>query len=287
MSRFNETGIEKSWWIASLLHDHAYPLSHLFSTMPVIKDANENISPLYKAYKLYDDELLKIFKDRSEAKKMLQYYLFCFFNNDELSKLFGKEENLNDHGIWGAVNIIACMKRAGWPFFSDCFNCEHKQNNRCKSNLRGNGGIECIHYNRDVNYQRGILCLKQAIRGIVLHSCQDFGPIYLEKDPIGFLLVLCDEMQEWDRYTMVGSVVKAESDYIEIEGIDNIENTLTLNESLIIRYCFNAENLVANDWDYKKFFKSKKDAFSRLKVPGDFTLKKIDFQINVPYSIDF
>lgn len=282
---FNEIGLEKSWWIASLLHDHAYPLSHLFSTMPAIGDTNKSFPQLYQAYNLYDDKLLEIFNFRSEAKEKLQKYLFCFFNGHELSNLLKKEENLNDHGIWGAVNIFARMKTAGWPFFNHCFDCIDRQNKGCKSNLKGNG-VKCIYYENDVN-QEGIQCLKQAIRGIALHNCQDFGPVYLEKDPIGFLLVLSDEMQEWDRHTIVGATVKAESDCIEIEGIGNKKNTLTLNENLIIRYCFDAENLVENDWDYKKFFKSKKAAFSRLKVPKDFPLKTIDFQINVPYSINF
>ena len=152
----NEKSIEKSWWIASLLHDHAYPLSHLFSTMPVIglnTNYNKSFSELYNAYNLYDDELAKIFKaDKpQQAEDLLKKYLYCFFNDEELSNLFNNKNNLNDHGIWGAVNIIAHMVTSGWPFFVNCLKCNSRSGTCCDSNLRGQGNGDCaiVPVNRD------------------------------------------------------------------------------------------------------------------------------------------
>jgi len=283
----NGCSVEKTWWIASLLHDHAYPLSHLFSTMPVIGSQThgnhqKSFEDLYKTYNLYSEELLKLFEvNRAEAKELLKGYLSCFFNKNELSNLFQSENNINDHGLWGAVNILVHMAKSGWPFFQRWLVCEKRSPGSCNSILNR----VCSIYNDD-SFNRDFLCLKHAIRAIAIHNCEDFAPIDLKKDPIGFLLVLCDEMQEWDRHTIIKSDAKVESEYIELKGIKEENATRTFTERLVIHFCFDANNLVDNDWDYKKFFESKRDAFSRLKVPDDFLLKQIEFKINVPFSLD-
>ena len=117
--------IKKAWWIASLLHDHAYPLAYLLRTIPSIKSSisdNQLSALLGLFHNLYSNNILKVLKiepnipNRIELiKKELEKYLFCFFEKDEF-KILIDEKNLYSHGIWSAANIVAKIEEAGCPY---------------------------------------------------------------------------------------------------------------------------------------------------------------------------
>ena len=146
---------------------------------------------------------------------------------------------------------------------------------------RDRDGKFCFRKKMNEKYTKGLESIKQAVRAIAIHDCECYNCIDFEKDPIGFLLLLCDEMQEWDRRIMVGSKVEAEADYIDLRGIEVTEEGIVLSDYIDIGFCYTAKTLVDTDWEYQKFFLSKQKALERLRFSKDFPIKQVKFRISI------
>ena len=208
--------IEKGWWIASLLHDHAYPLVHLLSIMPAI-GFRADPDRLKSLLSLYDDlygieiiEMIEVLCDepaQNHAQLLrdeLTKYLSCFFDRKELEKLV-MDNNLYNHGVWSAANLVAQIYEVQAPYFS-----KSKTGKYCFSEGLTNG------------YKKGLESIRQAVRAIAIHDCGCYSCVDIGKDPIAFLLLLCDEIQEWDRLTMRESEVAVEAKFVKLSGIDSL-----------------------------------------------------------------
>ncbi|MFW9952541.1 MAG: hypothetical protein ACFFKA_20670, partial [Candidatus Thorarchaeota archaeon] len=65
---------------------------------------------------------------------------------------------------------------------------------------------------------------KESIKAIMLHT--EDGDISLIKDPLSALLLICDELQEWDRpYSYYSSNWEKGLDHLDIEIIENKPNS--------------------------------------------------------------
>ncbi|NIP24195.1 MAG: hypothetical protein GWO38_10355, partial [Phycisphaerae bacterium] len=214
-----EEQVEIIWWMASLFHDYAYPLSHILKVVPSVTERNREAS-LKQIWSLmgftrskknkvfervYDDEFLKDLltivkqkKDINKRKKALQSIyknrLSGYFDDDEL------KESLNhcyDHGLLGAAHLSALL--------------EKERNTIIDTVIRAIGIHNGAVYSKQVN---------------------------IEKDPIAFLLILCDECQEWERHIAVGDKVMSESKWIRIQGIQKRGKNFIIKDNPTIIFEF-------------------------------------------------
>ena len=143
--------VEAAWWIASLLHDHAYPLAHLAQSMCCFTYLNEDkyeedlleYIQFTRSYRgLFNDALceafLETFESDEETREEMRRNRILGAVKKYLSP-FGIElpfkphdsdnlEEFYDHGLWGALNLaIQAKKKAGlMPAMvadSLCFQC--------------------------------------------------------------------------------------------------------------------------------------------------------------------
>jgi hypothetical protein len=280
--------VDRAWWIASLLHDHAYPIAHVFRMLPVIGSRRESESGLVKLFKVYegfyDEHLVNLFRDGGETtRRLLKEWLFCLFTDSELTRLLQNEQSTYDHGIWAAANILAGMRREGWPFFKvrgSPRKCG--EDRQCGNELRKPNAV--CPAAKDDHYGSGIFCLKQALRAIAIHNLGSYRPVTCADDPIGFLLILCDELQEWNRQTMVGYEADSEASFIELDGIVADDGIRRFEPTLQVRFQYDADKIKKSDWDYGVFYESKKEAFSRLGFVGECNPNGISLEVKIPFN---
>gem|GEM_PF-3170335 len=84
----------------------------------------------------------------------------------------------------------------------------------------------------DVNGQTSQLVLEMAA-AVILHAGVDFDfKIELEKEPYAYLVIVCDELQCWDRFSPARDIIPAVSLEIEPNG-DLINAKLPFNYEAI------------------------------------------------------
>jgi len=270
--------LDIAWWLASLFHDHSYPLGHMLRVTPSILENNQdnlmehiwnllgyssNVSifnGLYDASflgKLYNCAENNRNSDISSRRKaifsILKDYLCPYFSDDELkicSNSYSGTKFCYDHGVLGAANISALV-----------------------------GGS-------DANLFRHV------VRAIAMHNgAISTEKINVEEDPLAFLLILCDECQEWGRRIVVGDEAKAESENIKLIGVQVEEddcNQATFSDELTVIFEYtDASCLSETEWNYSLFSQSKEKAFGRLRASDDFPIKKINFQVWIPHEKKF
>lgn len=270
---YPEEYVEVAWWIASLLHDHAYPLQHILRVAPSLAIENSKIwldqiwallgfspegttNPLNKVLKgLYDHTFLRTLrpaveesandcKRRESILKKLRGHLIApgFFKDSELCK---ESESCYDHGLLGAANISALLRGP-------------------KNDI-----------------------IRTAIRAIGIHNgaaCHE--GVDVQNDPLAFLLVLCDECQEWERRTWVEEEkqLKSESGSIKLRGPvkgqdgDSLEVIFEYTDPVCLR---------DTKWDYQSFKDKKEKAFKRLCRSKKFPIKGIRFNVSLPHEVRF
>jgi hypothetical protein len=267
-----EDELDIAWWIASLFHDHAYPLAHMLQVTPSFIKDNDGLL-LEKTWnllgfkdkvhssqlifeKLYSfkflEELYEAAKTTNEDRRKEIYKILKqrltpeFFDDSEFDKNF--DEGWYDHGILAAANLASLTR---------------------------------------VNEIEVSNILRQAVRAIAIHN----GGLYpervdIKKDPLAFLLILCDECQEWGRRVVVVDEAKPESRSIKLRGLikkeaDNymIDNSLTI----VFEYT-DASFLNKTGWSYPLFVNSKRNAFKRLHISDDFPIKQINFHVWIPHE---
>lgn len=280
----SEEQVELAWWIASLLHDHAYPLSHMLQVTPALvrQGCGENlIAKSWDLLKytfgdrsatgqsdnapkgLYESELLA--KLAANSKKpdtelrrrglsgILDPLLASILDDDIASQadgLWQNHETCYDHGILAAANLAALLKNS-----------------------------------------RETKTLGAALRAIAIHNGPACHPtVDADKDPWAFLLILCDELQEWERRIVVNDEVLYESRRVFLNGIEerSDKNDYFAGDCLIVVFDYSeAAILERTEWDYTIFRKSKSKAWGRLNASGDFPIKRIEYRVQVPHDAKF
>jgi hypothetical protein len=264
-----EEKVDVAWWIASLLHDHAYPLAHMLRITPsVARENRQNVigqtwqllgyegqekynvfhgfsllNDLYEAVKQGDGENNQ---SRREAIHNIIYNQLVpnYFEEDELSNTLNV---CYDHGILAAANLSS--------YFETAF-----ENPIMKSAIRAIG----IH--------NGAACTEQ---------------VFTDKDPLAFLLVLCDECQEWGRRIVVGDETVSESDQIYLHGMKPENQNYLLDKRLTVVFEYtDAALLNQSGWSYQLFRRSKELALGRLRVSEDFPIHQINYNVNIPHQVN-
>jgi hypothetical protein len=174
----NPCDVKNAWLLASLLHDHALPISHMFKIAPLIYDitGDENLPKSYRDAVENMQRALKLtYADLFSGPLHSVYHKFATGSNDRtpsLRKLISKEMlriglcgvtgdgfDHFDHGLLAATNMTSRFK------------------------------------NTPLNKM-----VETSARAVAVHSLHDKKiSISFKKDPLTFLLVLCDELQEWGR----------------------------------------------------------------------------------------
>ena len=261
--------VEIAWWIAALLHDHAYPLGHILRIVSCITSGDrdtllERIWGLIRfdnPRSLYSNLFLKRLHEvsgleetdsyesrREKIRGLLSGYLIpYFFSSDEL---FKKPGDCYDHGILAAANIASMLDD------------QHRDNK----------------------------IIGAVIRAIAIHNggaCPE--RVDVQEDPLAFLLILCDECQEWGRRIVVEDKAKSESESIRLNGLEKTEGdgNYVIGEHLIVVFDYTDSVLEDTGWDYLKFRNSKDRAFRRFCVSRDFPIKRIDYQVLIPHRRAF
>lgn len=251
-------GYNKAWWIASLLHDHGYPIAHLLKSIYArkfipppstkarkkVKAINRNIETLYQD--IISKSILDLLKDFKENR------LFYIINRT-ISGLFKgwefSKEDIYDHGVISAANLLLEM--------SD-------EQSTCADTW----------------------LYKEAITAICWHNKVDkLSNISLLENPIAFLLVLCDSIQEWGRRIIINNKSYIESNNIVLwlnKRVDDGEIIYSFPRKLRIGFPFiNNEVLKATKWDYDLFIKSLKNNLDKLIIFNKSENKLCEIEIEV------
>ncbi len=292
VSSLKEEHVYQTWLLTSLLHDVGYPLAHLISTYVNIHgsitfDGKMILDMLglcrNLSYHIWGDFLNNISRTSEPDKERL-----CTAVNRELKGLLmssfladnrdlyepllrhsifkgefeGEQdkERLNravfDHGLWSAASIISSL-----PY------------EESKSS--------------DISIDNIILW--EALQAISLHNeenVETFRDLDIIASPLTFLLILCDNIQEWDRCIVKqGKFVKPEIERINAGPFFLVLGALYYDELLQISfYCPESKRLKESDWLYDKFTESKltlERILNAWKKPQDFRPSKFRFQLSI------
>ncbi|MBN1458357.1 MAG: hypothetical protein JXA57_02390 [Armatimonadetes bacterium] len=283
----NQEEVRISWWIAALLHDHAYPLAHMLQYFGAASGGGGEQCAGQKAMRdLLDRHFRELYRRtdafervwecpgmggrKEAARRALHEHLVGpgFLNEDELNRLIGGSpdqrgnedelEHVFEHGLWSAANLAAHFKGTKW---------ESRHTWRCFQVMR------------------------PAIRAMAFHSGPSHFRIDLDKEPVAFLLLLCDELQEWGRQ-MFGEVAgTAESDSIDINLLVREDGRLSFDKDkpFAVQFSYPDDGrLRETKWSFGRFQADKSSALRRLVVvenPKRFCLQEISFHVRVPCCV--
>jgi hypothetical protein len=156
-------------------------------------------------------------------------------------------QNPYDHGILGAVNMISHLESRSIPIDS---------------------------------------VLHEALTAIAFHNDGKISNISIEEHPIAFLLILCDQLQDWDRVIIKHDERLTEFDNILLNLSKSDEGKLQFPGRLKVRFEYKDEKtLRKTGWSYDLFLKSKREHIGRLKFPTDFNPKGIDIEVLVLHQL--
>lgn len=174
----NPGDVKKAWLLTSLLHDHALPLSYMFKIAHRVYDitGDENLPQSYRDAVLRVQRALKLTYKALFSKPLLGIYSKFVTRSKEgppkLGKLMSQEMariglcevagngfDHFDHGVLAATNVTSRFKNT--------------------------------HLDKIVEL---------SAKAVAVHNLSDKKiRISFKKEPLTFLLVLCDELQEWGR----------------------------------------------------------------------------------------
>jgi hypothetical protein len=98
---------------------------------------------------------------------------------------------------------------------------------------------------------------KKSLKAIILHT--DTSEIFLDQDPLSTLLLICDELQEWDRLYSGDSIYRnTVAEYLNIDIIKPSQNSR--NAIPIINYEYPQDTRIRQDKE-----EEKQDNLKRLK----------------------
>jgi len=242
--------VKRNWLLASLLHDHAIPISHMFEIAPHISKvtkANTKDDPCTQTYVEYDTVLHHAY-DGLFSRRLFSVYTFFKIDSSrnwgELQKFISKEKteiglreargNELNHGTLGATNMTSMFRKP----------------------------LDKI--------------VEIAARAIAMHDLKN-ETISFERDPIAFLLVLCDELQEWGREVIMFPDILIDISSIKIGKfrVEDGKRFFTDDMSVSFRLLQNTE---LTSFDQHYFEKQKKKFLeNRLKFDVPNIFPKIKF----------
>ena len=249
--------VEKCWLVTAFLHDHAIPIEYMFKTAPITFEYGKIFPSYSTAYKFFHKALDEAYHNLISSS-LFEIYEKLLSGQDvslRLKELISEEltsigyvhsvekNQILDHGILAAVNLTTRLRSKNDDFVD-------------KNDL-----------------------IKTAAKAIALHNSSD--KVELKKEPIAFLLVLCDEIQEWEREVAFLPHVAAETSSIEIGPFKHEQGKLLFEDELSVTFDYSygsRETLKQTGWDYKIFKNGKNSTEKRLVFDPNIRPKKIVFK---------
>jgi len=250
--------VEKAWLISAFLHDHAIPLRFMLQIAPIVYD-------LKTAYKTYPTLLKRFCEVLDEAynqvfstalRGIYQSFLdgekdllpLQDFVSQELHKIGcpyspQEGEKLPDHGPLGAANLTTYLR----PLAHE------------------------LIYGNEI--------IRNSARAIALHSSS--CKIKFNEEPIAFLLVLCDEAQEWGREISVLPSMVSEFSSVKIGPFRYKEGRRYFEDELVVDFGDPPKDEILEEigFDYNEFISHKKAAFDRLCSEPKIKPNKVGYTI--------
>ncbi len=245
---------EKLWWLIGLLHDIGYPLGKMTTAVNF-----SLLNQMLKCYPTLDLEIQPLQIGLS-WKGRLEDYLQILEQgiSDQARQLFRTGVGPKMRQPSQYKTFISQQKGHSEYDYAEQFEYDHGVLSALCL-LNGLGTPEEIQNNDEY---RGYVLAAQAI---ALHSFKDVLPDQsFEKRPLGFLLILVDELQEWGRP-------------IPIKVGDSYFTTDVKKENLLdgvllhldeFKWHMEFRNNTAkklSNFDFNLFSRSKKESFGRLK----------------------
>ena len=260
---------EKVWWVMGLIHDIGYPLQKMSTSINY-----SLLNQILKCYPMLDLDVVP-FEINISSKNTKPYLDFITEGlSKEAQKLIklGLRTNLDSIPIPPVQHFQSSEK--GHPEFK--FESEVELDHGvvgALSLLKSLGTPEEIKENRDE--LEGYI---KAAQAIALHNFKDQLPDYVfDNNPLAFLLVLTDEMQEWGR--PIPLQIRDSYFTTELKKITLLDEvTLTIDEvQWLMEYKkMNAKELTNFQFHY--FCDSKNKAFGRLGRGEEFPKTRIVLQ---------
>lgn len=272
------------WWLIALLHDHALPIEEIIRLIPLLYNLEITYvnssngcslreSILGKFIEQLDglihEKLKETLKILLQSKKLEEEKsIDSFFSISHLTQI--------NHAEIGAVNLNNFL--------------DLKQEEENKQEEEKELGIM-----KDFVYE---FVRQKIIEAIKFHNTYT-NDIHLSSEPLIFLLILCDELQEWTRKQFPKDIkpkneeefrnyIKNPEKYM-MHSIDNISIELFLinnnkykyNENLSINFNHNDDEILNKlDWNENKFIADKRTRLSKLIFTENKRKKKYPKEIS-------
>ena len=248
--------VHTAWWISSLLHDHGYPISYLFSSIPAMRRIRLEFETLKSSIEQIEDaitdvyhytlcrDFAKLIYEQLTTEEVLQEKVGHGIDLLGFPEIKSKDETgIHDHGVLSAANLALVLK----------------------------DGLNDV--------------LKEAAKAMALHNNTKIE-VEIEENPLAFLLILCDELQEWGRKMIISDDFTSELEQIKLGPFLKKGNGMEFSELLKVKFEYeDARILRDTNWSYELFNKSKLENFKRLKFSKGVNPKKLEFEVRIPSSI--
>jgi len=239
-NKFTLEDVKTIWWCASLLHDIGYLWELVLKMLNNPEDKTDFVKQV-RRYILSDEYLYYLCTSKYQPGG---FYKDEDFYETAHEKFLGLQEQLSLSGrSWDKHEVLgACLL---WLHQKEL-------------------GINCSSTKLSIRQ----LVLSEVLRIISQHHSSDnkpHSPVAFSEDPLGFLLILCDEAQEWGRPLKTDYGIWAcESTGIEFNIDDNF---------LQIVIDYTDENVLSIAGFNKEYFEQgKQKALSRLEAPFEFSV---------------
>lgn len=181
--------IELAWWIAALLHDHGYPIAHLLQS---VYARNFLINPDYMDIPDHKDHI----KGINTAFMAIYSSIIC--------------AELLDH----TKNYYSNSSKKEFQKIIEEQLFKIDKTTDVKNKFYDHGVISAVNLSLKLAGYIDEKIIKESLKAIYWHNLEDKNNIIIDKNPIAFLLLLCDSIQEWGR-----TIIIENEPYIETEKI--------------------------------------------------------------------
>ncbi len=185
------------WCIIALCHDLGYPLQKIYNL-------NEKLSNILKYFGIYNFERVR-FNLPQEGTMLNEYIIkilsskLVVISDEEFhfkvqSKFYTKFSNAYEKLNHGILSCVLLMKNLVFFKESDFKKIIIKEKDKGKEKEKNNDN------DNDKNYlinAKQYLLRREILRTIASHDCLDIYHVNAFNYP--FLLIICDEIQEWNR----------------------------------------------------------------------------------------
>ncbi|NHJ49488.1 MAG: hypothetical protein FK733_16990 [Asgard group archaeon] len=260
---------EELWWITGLIHDIGYPLQKM------TKSINYSIlNQILKCYPMLDLSVIPF--EITLSKENLMPYIEILEENlsKEAKQLIRIGAGLNTNGLPVAQSHNFVSSSNG-----------HQEYNHSSEIELDHGVIGALSILKNLGTPEEIINKKDEIFGyikvaqaIALHNFKDKLQDYnFTKNPLAFLLILIDEMQEWGRpISMQFRDSYFTTELKKFTLLDEIHLTIDEYQWLMAFKKMEAKKLI--NFDFGFYSQSKELAFSRLIRDSDLTETRIVLQ---------